>query len=117
MPALAHLDRWRFAAALGAASAAFGVIAGINPRFAIAAALSFAFLLLVLADLYVGLILFTLLNFAAQVPTVAGAGLSFAKIAGLCWQSPGLRRWRPNRTPGRTSPRRTPASPMCWCCS
>ena len=83
MPALAHLDRWRFAAALGAASAAFGVVAGINPRFAIAAALSFAFLLLVLADLYVGLILFTLLNFAAQVPTVAGPGLSFAKIAGL----------------------------------
>jgi O-antigen ligase len=83
VPALAHLDRWRFAAALGAASAAFGVIAGIDPRFAIAAALSFAFLLLVLADLYVGLILFTLLNFAAQVPTVAGPGLSFAKIAGL----------------------------------
>jgi O-antigen ligase len=83
VPALPHLNRWGFAAALAAASATFGVIAGIDPRFAIAGSLSFGFLLLVLADLYVGLILFTLVNFAAQVPTVAGPTLSFAKIAGL----------------------------------
>jgi O-antigen ligase len=83
VPALSDLNRWGFAATLAAASAAFGVVAGIDPRLAIAGALSFGFLLLVLADLYVGLILFTLLNFAAQVPTVAGPGLSFAKIAGL----------------------------------
>lgn len=64
-------------------AASVGLLAGIDPRLAIAAALSLGFLLLVIGDLYVGLILFTLLNFAAQVPTVAGPGLSFAKIAGL----------------------------------
>jgi O-antigen ligase len=64
-------------------AAAVGLLAGIDPRFAIAVALSLGFVLLVLGDLYVGLILFTLLTFAAQVPTVAGPGLSFAKIAGL----------------------------------
>jgi O-antigen ligase len=71
------------AAAFSAVAASVGLLAGIDPRFAIAAALSLGFVLLVLGDLYVGLILFTLLNFAAQVPTVAGPGLSFAKIAGL----------------------------------
>jgi O-antigen ligase len=83
VPAESRLGRWGLSATFSAAAAAIGVMAGIDPRFAIAAALSFGFLLLVLADLYVGLILFTLLNFAAQVPSVAGPGLSFAKIAGL----------------------------------
>jgi O-antigen ligase len=85
VPALSNVGRWEVlaAAAAAAAAAAFGVLAGIDPRLAIAAALSLGFLLLVLADLYIGLVLFTILNFAAQVPTVAGPGLSFAKIAGL----------------------------------
>jgi O-antigen ligase len=83
MAAASQPGRWGLAAALAAIAAAFGVVAGIDPRLAIAAALSLAFLLVVLADLYVGLVLFTILNFAAQVPTVAGPGLSFAKLAGL----------------------------------
>jgi O-antigen ligase len=83
MPTTAQLGRFGLAGAMAATAAAFGVIAGIDPRFAIVGALSLGFLLLVLADLYVGLVLFTLLNFAAQVPTVAGPGLSFAKLAGL----------------------------------
>jgi O-antigen ligase len=83
VPAETRLGRWGLSATFGAAAAAIGLLSGIDPRFAIAAALSLAFVLLVLADLYVGLILFTLLNFVAQVPTVAGPGLSFAKIAGL----------------------------------
>ncbi len=83
MPAESRLGRWGLSASLSAAAAAVGLMAGIDPRFAIAAALSFGFVLLVLGDLYVGLILFTLLTFIAQVPTVAGPGLSFAKIAGL----------------------------------
>jgi O-antigen ligase len=85
VPTLTNVGRWEVVAAAtaAAAAAAFGVLAGIDPRLAIAAALSLGFLLLVLADLYVGLVLFTILNFAAQVPTVAGPGLSFAKVAGL----------------------------------
>ncbi len=83
MPAESRLGRWGLSASFSAAAAAVGLMAGIDPRFAIAAALSLGFVLLVLADLYVGLILFTLLTFIAQVPTVAGPGLSFAKIAGL----------------------------------
>jgi O-antigen ligase len=83
VPAESRLGRWGLSASFGAAAAAVGLLAGIDPRFAIAAALSLGFLLLVLSDLYVGLILFTLLTFLAQVPTVAGPGLSFAKIAGL----------------------------------
>ncbi len=83
MPTAAQLGRWGLAGGMAAAAAAVGLLAGIDPRFAIAAALSLGFLLLVLGDLYVGLILFTLLTFIAQVPTVAGPGLSFAKIAGL----------------------------------
>ncbi len=83
MPAESRLGRWGLSASFGATAAAVGLLAGIDPRFAIAAALSLGFLLLVLGDLYVGLVLFTLLTFLAQVPTVAGPGLSFAKIAGL----------------------------------
>lgn len=83
MPAESRLGRWGLSATFSAAAAAVGLLAGIDPRFAIAAALSFGFLLLVFADLYLGLILFVLLNFASQVPTVAGPTLSFAKIAGL----------------------------------
>ena len=83
MPAESRLGRWGLSASFSAAAAAVGLMAGIDPRFAIAAALSLGFVLLVLSDLYVGLVLFTLLTFIAQVPTVAGPGLSFAKIAGL----------------------------------
>ena len=78
-----RLGRWGLSATLGAAAAGVGLLAGIDPRLAIAAAFSLAFVLLVLADLYLGLVCFTILTFAAQVPTVAGPGLTFAKLAGL----------------------------------
>jgi O-antigen ligase len=83
VPALSRIGRWGFATAFGAVAASIGVLAGIDPRLAIAAALSFGFLLLVLADLYVGLLLFTMIHFTAQVPSVAGPTLSVSKIAGL----------------------------------
>jgi O-antigen ligase len=81
--ALSPLGRLGLPATFGAAAAAVGLLAGIDARFAIAAALSLGFMLLVLADLYVGLVLFTLLTFVAQVPTVAGPGLTFVKLVGL----------------------------------
>jgi O-antigen ligase len=70
-------------ATVAATAAGVGLLAGIDPRFAIAAAISLGFFLLMLSDLYVGLILFTLLSFVAQVPSVAGPALSVSKIAGL----------------------------------
>jgi O-antigen ligase len=83
VPAASRLGRWGSATAFGAIAASIGVLAGIDPRFAIAAALSLGLLLVMLADLYVGLLVFVVLNFAAQVPSVAGPGLSVVKIAGL----------------------------------
>lgn len=71
------------AAGFAVAAACFGVLAGIDPLLAILAALSVGFTFCVLSNLYVGLILFVLVNFVAQVPTVAGPALSFAKVAGL----------------------------------
>ena len=84
MPALLPpLDRLWLPATLAAAAAAVGLLAGIDPRLAIAVALSLGFLLLILADLYLGLVLFTVLTFVAQVPSVGGPALSFVKVAGL----------------------------------
>ena len=83
VPAASRLGRWGSATAFGAIAASIGVLAGIDPRFAIAATLSLGLLLVMLADLYVGLLVFVVLNFAAQVPSVAGPGLSVVKIAGL----------------------------------
>ena len=83
VPALLHPGRWWLPATFGAAAAGVGLLAGIDPRLAIGAAVSLAFLLLVLADLYVGLLLFTVLSFAAQVPNVAGPAVSVVKVIGL----------------------------------
>jgi O-antigen ligase len=83
VPALSRLGRFGLPVTFGATAGAVGLLAGIDPRLAIAAALGFGFLLLMVADLYVGLILFTLLSFTAQVPSVAGPALSVAKLAGL----------------------------------
>jgi O-antigen ligase len=81
--ARARLGRLGGPAAFTAAAMGVGLLAGINPVLSIAAAVSIAFLLLMLADLFVGLAIFTVLAFAAQVPNIAGGGVSVVKIAGL----------------------------------
>jgi O-antigen ligase len=83
VPAVSRLGRWGLATAFAAAAASIGLLAGIDPRLAIGVALSLGLLLVMLADLYLGLVVFIVLNFAAQVPSVAGPGLSVVKIAGL----------------------------------
>ena len=60
-----------------------GLIAGLNPALAIAAALSLGFILLLLADLAVGIVAFTVLSFVALVPSGVGPIGSFVKVAGL----------------------------------
>ena len=68
---------------LAGAAAALGALAGYDPKLAIAAALGIAFVALVLADLTVGLVLFTVLSFLALLPTFGGSALSLPKLAGL----------------------------------
>jgi hypothetical protein len=67
-------------AVLGGGAVGIGILAGVNPAVAVAAALSVLF---VLADLAIGLAVFTVLSFAAQIPALQGPAVSVAKLAGL----------------------------------
>lgn len=69
--------------ALAATTAPLGLIAGVDPAFALIAALGMAFLLLALADLGIALVAFTILTFFELVPQVTGPALSLTKVAGL----------------------------------
>jgi len=68
--------------AIALAAAALGIGAGVEPRFAIAASLGAAFVLVAFADLGAGLALFAFLTFIELVP-IGGALISFIKLAGL----------------------------------
>ena len=69
---------------LGAAGLALciGLLAGIDPKLAIAAALALGFVLVITADVTIGLCLFVLVSFV-DVANFGGAILSFSKIAGI----------------------------------
>jgi O-antigen ligase len=67
----------------GLFAVALGLLAGIDARLAISAALGIAFTLLALADLTLGLALFTFLGFVIVLPNFAGQTLSVIKIAAL----------------------------------
>ena len=69
------------AAILGAA-AMFGLLAGLDPKLAVVAALSVAFIAIVITDLAIGLSLFAVLAFVDVLP-LGGAALTFTKAAGL----------------------------------
>jgi O-antigen ligase len=69
------------AAFLGGLAAAMGLVAGINPTLAIGAAIGVGFLLLTLADLTVGLTIFTAASFLELTSVSSGVGL--AKVIGL----------------------------------
>ncbi len=60
-----------------------GLLAGLQPAFAIAAAFGLGFVLFAIADLSAGLAVFVFLTFMAQIPNVAGPAVSFVKLAGL----------------------------------
>lgn len=78
-----RLPDWALVGALGAVCVCVGLLAGVSPVFAIAAALGLIFTLVVLADLTIGLAVFTFLTFIALVPNGLGPAVSFLKIAGL----------------------------------
>jgi putative inorganic carbon (HCO3(-)) transporter len=60
-----------------------GLLAGIDGRLAIAAALGIAFAYVAITDLSLGLALFTFLGFVVVVPNFAGETLSIIKLAAV----------------------------------
>lgn len=68
-------------ALLGILCAAFGVTAGVDPKYGVAGALGLAFVVAVFADLTAGVALFTVLSFLATLS--GGNAVSFTKGAGL----------------------------------
>jgi O-antigen ligase len=80
MAARVDLPTWTWPLALALVAAPVGLLAGIAPELAIAAALGLAFLLVVFADLAAGVAMFTAISFFETVPGVPG---SITKVAGL----------------------------------
>ena len=68
---------------LGLGAVGLGLLAGIDPRIAIAAAIGLAFVVLVLGDLTFGLCLFAVVSFMDLLPALGGSLLSFSKIVGF----------------------------------
>ena len=81
MAARVDWTRWTWPLGLAFVGSLAGLLAGINPPLAIAAALGLAFLLLVFADLAGGVVLFTVIIFFETIPGTSGASLT--KAAGL----------------------------------
>lgn len=82
MTAQVYLSRWVTAPLIAFLSAAVGLTAGVRPELAIVAALTVAFVILVIADLIWGLAAFTFIAFLEIVP-YGGPALSFSKVLGL----------------------------------
>jgi O-antigen ligase len=59
-----------------------GVMAGVNPKYAVFGVLGIAFVIVVFNNLVVGLAIYAAMSFL-EVLTVGGAGASFDKVAGL----------------------------------
>lgn len=75
------LVAWTWPAAIAGLGAVLGLAAVLNPLLAIGGALAIAFVALVMADLTVGVVLFTFVTFLEVLPGIGG--LSAAKLAGL----------------------------------
>jgi O-antigen ligase len=73
---------WALPAGLLVVALGTGVLSGIDPRLGLAAAMSLGFVIVVMADLAVGLCLYALIAFLNIVPDVGSSFLSFDKVAG-----------------------------------
>ena len=58
------------------------ILAGVDPRLAIAGALALGLLLITIANLTAGLVGFVALSFLELVPSLGGPTLSLSKVAG-----------------------------------
>jgi O-antigen ligase len=70
-------------AGLLAIAAALGIVAGVDPKIAVALAIGLLFVTIVLSDLTVGLCIFTIVAFFDLLPSFGDAVFSFAKLTGL----------------------------------
>jgi O-antigen ligase len=73
--------RWYWTLGVAALAAFVGLLAGRDPQLAIAASVGLGFLLLTVADLVVGLTIFTAVSFLELASVASGVGL--AKVLGL----------------------------------
>jgi O-antigen ligase len=73
---------WVLPAGLLTIAVAVGALSGVDPRLGLAAAMSLGFVIVVMADLAVGLCLYALIAFLNIVPDIGGSFLSFDKVAG-----------------------------------
>jgi O-antigen ligase len=89
--AAADRRTWALPAGVLVLGLATGLLSGVDPRLGLAAAMSIGFVIVVLADLAVGLCVYALIAFLNIVPDVGGSFLSFDKVAGallaLSWLS------------------------------
>ena len=74
-------DRVTWAGGMASIAAIFGVLAGYDPRIAIAMALSAAFILIAFEELSLGLAIFAIVGFIEVVPLL-GPVLNLTKLAG-----------------------------------
>src|SRR6185437_11394459 len=81
MAVRADWPRWSWPLVVAGLAAPVGLLAGLKPEFAIAAAVAIAFLWLIASDLAIGVTLFTGISF---FETIGGLGsTSFTKLVGL----------------------------------
>ena len=83
MTASVDLSQRGYQLVLGLAAVGLGVLAGVDPRLGIAAAIGLAFVVLVMGDLTFGLCAFAVVAFLDLLPQLGGSLLSFSKIVGL----------------------------------
>jgi O-antigen ligase len=69
--------------ALLAGAGVLGLGSGVDPALAVAGSLAIAFMLVALASLTAGFVLFTMLTFLEVLPGLGGPALSVGKLAGL----------------------------------
>ena len=73
--------RWLWGLGFGGLSIVMGLAAGLEPKLAIAGSIGLAFLLLTVANLRAGLVIFTVVSFLELTSVTSGVGL--AKLAGF----------------------------------
>ncbi len=82
-PGATDLPDWAWYAVLVGLAVLIGVVAGINPKYAITGAFGLAFVMLVLVDITFGLCAFTFLSFLELLLVSQDRSFSFLKVAGF----------------------------------
>ncbi len=67
---------------VGIGAVLVGLLAGESPKFAVAASLAVAFMLLAVVSLSAGVVAFALITYLELAPSIGGPALSFSKVAG-----------------------------------